>query len=141
MKRKFIFGTAIFFITAALWAHTPLLYVDDNKDGTISIECGFSNGASASGLSVLLVEDKPYDGPGKKWEGRRILFVGTLDAVGCLEIVKPKAEKYLVVFDGGPGHVAKMKGPSLKEDEKSEWESSLTKMKTKLKRWEQALRE
>ena len=35
------------FISVTVFAHAPLLSVDDNKDGTIYIEAGFSNGEKA----------------------------------------------------------------------------------------------
>jgi len=38
-------------------AHTPLLSVEDNEDGTVYLEGGFSDGSSAAGVTNLLVED------------------------------------------------------------------------------------
>ena len=38
-------------------AHTPLLSVEDNEDGTIYLEGGFSDGSSAAGVTILMVED------------------------------------------------------------------------------------
>jgi len=42
-------------------AHTPMLYVEDYGDGTIFLEGGFSDGSSASGTEILLIEDCEHD--------------------------------------------------------------------------------
>lgn len=39
------------------YAHTPMLYVEDMRDGTIYLEGGFSDGSSAAGVKIYLVED------------------------------------------------------------------------------------
>ena len=46
-------------------AHTPILYVDDYGDGTIFLEGGFSDGSSAAGVEILLVEKAPFEGDTK----------------------------------------------------------------------------
>ncbi|QTL98883.1 hypothetical protein GM661_13380 [Iocasia frigidifontis] len=48
-------------IAVPVSAHTPMLYVEDYGDGTIYLEGGFSDGSSASGTEILLVEDKDFD--------------------------------------------------------------------------------
>ena len=44
---KKIILVCLFMISSMVFAHAPLLSVDDNKDGTIYIEAGFSNGEKA----------------------------------------------------------------------------------------------
>lgn len=47
-------------IAVPVSAHTPMLYVEDYGDGTVFLEGGFSDGSSASGVEILLIEDKEY---------------------------------------------------------------------------------
>ena len=162
-------------------AHTPMLYVDDYGDGTIYLEGGYSDGSSASGVEILLVEDKPFANDTKardsylelifrnedfidlrnsylkyiaekgneseilkltKIEGDRvvfneqneevdfskiqpemyqekqlIIFRSALDEYSSLNLPKPD-EAYLVVLNGGPGHIVEKKGPVLTDEEK-----------------------
>ncbi len=49
-------------LTISANAHTPMLYVEDYGDGTIYLEGGFSDGSSAAGVEVLLVEAKAFEG-------------------------------------------------------------------------------
>ena len=64
------------FISAAVFAHAPLLSVDDNNDGTIYIEAGFSNGEKAEGMEFIIVKDKPYNGPEDTYEGKITSYLG-----------------------------------------------------------------
>jgi hypothetical protein len=48
------------FLTVPVNAHTPMLYVEDYGDGTIYLEGGYSDGSSASGVEIFLVEDKAF---------------------------------------------------------------------------------
>ena len=88
MKKKNTIILALIFVAAAVWAHSPLLYIEDNYNGTIIVEGGFSNGASAAALPVIIVEDKDYKGPDKSFEGKRILYETVFDDLGCAEMVK-----------------------------------------------------
>ncbi len=81
-------------------AHTPILYLEDNEDGTIYVEGGFSDGSSAAG-SGLRLEDK--DG-NSLWEGE-------LSEYSYVESIPiPEVRPYYVVFDAGPGHVVTKEG-------------------------------
>lgn len=90
------------FFTCQAHAHTPLLTVDDNEDGTIYLEGGFSTGSSAAGSKILL-----------KDKSGKILWQGKLDESGCIEALKKPAVPYLVILDAGPGHVVEKEGPPL----------------------------
>ena len=82
------------------WAHSALLYLEDNGDGTIYIEAGFSDGASGAGMAVRL-----EDGEGQA------LWEGVLDDFGAAESVAiPEVRPYYVVFEGGPGHEVRKEG-------------------------------
>ena len=96
-------GVAIALLLAiSASAHTPLLSVEDNEDGTIYVEAGFSDSSGATGMPCRL-EDK--DG--------NVLWEGRFDEYSSLTIEKPDVVPYYVVFDGGPGHVVKKQGPAL----------------------------
>ena len=122
-------GLALFLIPQVS-AHTPLLTVEDNEDGTIYIEAGFSDGSTAGGAKLLLVMKEKYKGDvekikkeGKKLYNKKlVLWEGKLGEDGCLEEVKKPEVPYLVVFDAGPGHVVEKEGPKLTEEEKKAME-------------------
>ncbi len=87
-------------IAVSASAHTPLLYIEDNEDGTIYIEGAFSDGSSGSGMAVRL-EDSDGD----------ILWEGKFDDYGAVESVPiPDVWPYYVIFDAGPGHVVTKEG-------------------------------
>ncbi len=134
-KKKVIFS--IFFIGLAtlLFAHTPFLYVEDNYDGTISVECAFSNGADTAGLTVYLVENKDYNGKEESFAGKKVLYKAILDDLGCADIIKPATKDYVVIFDGGVGHNASLKGKPLTDDEKDEWNAYIEKNNRLIGKW------
>ncbi len=83
--------------TAAL-AHTPLCTCYDNMDGTATCEGGFSDGSSAAGVSIKILDTE-----------RNVLIEGAMgdDSTFVFEI--PEVP-YLVLFDAGPGHSIEIKG-------------------------------
>lgn len=83
-------------------ARTPLLYVEDNKDGTIFVKATLFEGASTVGLPCTL-ED----------EAGNVLWQGNFDQYGTLTVKKPDVDPYFVVFDAGGGYVVKRQGPKL----------------------------
>ncbi len=88
-------------------ARTPLLYVEDNKDGTIFVKATLFEGASTVGLPCTL-ED----------EVGNVLWQGNFDQYGTLTVKKPDVDPYYIVFDAGAGHVVKEQGPKLSPWEK-----------------------
>ena len=88
-------------------ARTPLLYVEDNTDGTIFVKATLFEGASTAGMPCRL-DDK--DG--------NVLWQGNFDQYGTLTVKKPEVDPYFVVFDTGAGQVSKKKGPKLSPWEK-----------------------
>ena len=93
--------------TATAQAHKPLMMIEDNEDGTITVGVGFSDGESGAGAPIVL----------KAMADGRTLWEGELDARG--ELVCPKqAEPYVVRFiDDEPGHSAERAGIVLKPGE------------------------
>ncbi len=97
-------------IAVSASAHTPLLYIEDNEDGTIYIEGAFSDGSSGSGMAVRLEDN---DG--------NVLWEGKLDDYGAVESVSiPDVRPYYVIFDAGPGHVVTKEGIYLSATEEPE---------------------
>lgn len=120
-KVALLFIGFVWFVLFApsIFAHTPYLIVSDNEDGTIDITGGYSTGESAAGTSILLKSKKTG----------KILWQGRLDKYGELTIIKQQ-EPYIIVFNGGPGHILKRDGPCLTEEEIEILKSSdLTKKK------------
>lgn len=98
---KKMFAAAVLLCTAlTVFAHTPLLTVEDNGDGTIFVQGGFSNGSSAGGVKLYLTSVATGE---KLWEG-------VFPEIGELDLDIP-GEAYTVTFDAGPGHVVVKDGP------------------------------
>ncbi|MES2603721.1 MAG: hypothetical protein V4603_02225 [Pseudomonadota bacterium] len=87
--------------SSTLQAHTPLFDCFDNGDETLTCEGGFSDGASASGVGVRMV-----DGQGK------VLEQGKLDAKGAITFKRPKGE-FSVVFEAGAEHALTVLGDDI----------------------------
>jgi len=73
-------------------AHTPLFDCYDNGDDTLTCEGGFTDGASAEGVDIRVV-----DAQGK------VLQQGTLGAAGSVTFTRPAGE-FSVVFSAGSEH-------------------------------------
>ena len=76
----------------AAWAHTPLCSCYDNGDGSVECEGGFSDGSSAAGVAM-----KVMDASGK------VIQQGKMDKSSTFSFKKP-AGNYSVLFDAGEGH-------------------------------------
>ncbi|WP_051630336.1 hypothetical protein [Afifella pfennigii] len=84
-------------------AHTPLFSCYDNGDGTVLCEGGFSDGASAANVPVLV-----------KDAGGGVVVEGKLDANSEFEFDKPEGD-YSVSFEGGEGHHIEIPGAEIVE--------------------------
>lgn len=73
-------------------AHTPLCSCSDLGDGEIECEGGFSDGSSARGVKMLVM-----DASGK------VIHEGKMDANNLFTFKKPSGQ-YSVKFDAGEGH-------------------------------------
>jgi hypothetical protein len=92
---------ALMVVTAA--AHTPLCSCYDNGDGTVLCEGGFSDGSSAAGVVMRVVDAA----------GNAVLE-GEMSEDSEFEFEKPKGD-YKVVFDAGPGHEIVISGADIVE--------------------------
>ncbi|MBK1691701.1 hypothetical protein [Ectothiorhodospira mobilis] len=95
-------------LTAALTmghalAHTPLCACYDMGDGSVLCEGGFSDGSSAAGMDIRVV-----DGSGQP------IVEGKMSEYSEFEFDKPQGA-YTVIFDAGPGHQVKIQGRDIVE--------------------------
>ncbi|MBN1843125.1 MAG: hypothetical protein JW883_12710 [Deltaproteobacteria bacterium] len=106
MQRIFVLtGLVAFSLFAAgpALAHTPLCSCYDNGDGTITCEGGFSDGSSAAGVTMRVV-----DAAGK------VLIQGQMNEDSEFTCEKPDG-LYKVELDAGPGHLVEVKGEDIVE--------------------------
>ena len=106
MLKKWLFivvAMAILGVGGSALAHTPICSCWDNGDGTITCEGGFSDGSSAAGV-VMRVLNK--DG--------QVLLEGKMDKLSTFGFAKPN-EDYQVQFDAGEGHHIVIEGSDILE--------------------------
>lgn len=96
-------GLAGLGIAGLALAHSPVCSCFDNGDGTITCEGGFSDGASAAGVALRVVDAND-----------RVLIDGTMDEHSTFTFMKPTVE-YHVVFDAGQSHVITIYGGDITE--------------------------
>jgi len=94
---------ALLICPAAALAHSPICDCIDNGDKTITCEGGFSDGSSASGVKISVV-----DGSGKE------LLSGKMNQDSEYTFDKPAGD-YKVVFDAGDGHSIEVDGKNIVE--------------------------
>lgn len=74
-------------------AHSPICNCYDNGDGTVTCEGGFSDGASAEGVAMRVVD-----------ESDRVLLTGEMDTASTYTFDLPDGE-FHVIFDAGMSHI------------------------------------
>lgn len=74
-------------------AHSPICNCYDNGDDTVTCEGGFSDGASAEGVSIRIVNDQ-----------NRVLIDGQMDADSTYTFSRPDQD-FHVIFDAGDSHI------------------------------------
>ena len=100
MKQFTIFWGMLFAAEVA-FAHTPYMACYDNGDKTVSCFAEFSDGTSAAGNKVRVVDS-----------AERILLQGTIDETGEYSFERPTGD-FTVIFDAGPGHIVKEKSSTI----------------------------
>lgn len=91
------------FVATLSFAHTPLCFCEDNGDGTITCEGGFSDGSSGAGIKMKVVDT---DG--------NVLIEGKMDEDSEFTFKKPEGD-YTVILDAGPGHDVEVPGSEIME--------------------------
>ena len=90
-------------LAAPAAAHNPICECFDNLDGTITCEGGFSDGTSASGIPLRVID-----------ASGRILVDGAMTERSEFTFDKP-AQRFRVEFDAGEGHVVRIDGRDIEE--------------------------
>ncbi len=85
------------------FAHTPICDCYDNGDNTVTCEGGFSDGGTAAGIPMRII-----DGAGK------ILIDGAMTEQSDFTFTKPDGN-YRVEFEGGEGHIIQIDGRDIEE--------------------------
>jgi len=104
----------IFFLASQASAHTPLCSCYDNGDGTITCEGGFSDGSSAAGVVMRIVDKDGKVISVKDENGNDIRLEGKMNEDSEFTFIKPEIP-YKVIFDAGPGHEVTVKGEEITE--------------------------
>lgn len=106
MRKTFLVGGLLaisLFLASLALAHTPLCSCYDNGDGTITCEGGFSDGSSAAGVTIRVV-----DASGK------VLMESKMNEDSEFTCKKPDGS-YKIQFDAGPGHLVEVVGDDIVE--------------------------
>jgi hypothetical protein len=90
-------------VCLAALAHSPVCDCFDNGDGSITCEGGFSDGASATGVSIDV-----FAASGK------MLIDGVMSELSEFTFEMP-GQAYRVVFDAGDGHTVEIDGRDIEE--------------------------
>lgn len=99
--RLIVLLVVVLCVPSVVLAHKPLLTVEDNGDGTIYVETGFSDGSSGAGHKIILKDKETGD----------VLSELTIPEEGYMEEIPIPTVPYTVTFDAGPGHVVEKDGP------------------------------
>ncbi len=99
---KAILATTLL-VTISVWhsaalSHTPICDCYDNGDETITCEGGFSDGGSAKGIEIHVVN-----------VAGKVLIQGAMDDYSSFTFDKP-VEDYVVRYLAGEGHVIEVDG-------------------------------
>ncbi len=90
-----------FTLHSMAFAHTLFMTVEDNEDGTVTVQGMFSTGAVAASVGVRLEDEKG-----------KVLWKGSTDNVGECTYKKPGVPYTIIMdFGPGPGHQAWEEGP------------------------------
>lgn len=103
MKQIVTSLTLIFATGGIAAAHNPICECFDNTDGTITCEGGFSDGSTASGIPLRVMDSNG-----------RILIDGSMSERSEFTFDKPTV-RFRVEFDAGDGHIIQIDGRDIEE--------------------------
>jgi len=99
-----VFGSVLIVLIALpVAAHNAICDCFLNDDGTITCEGGFSDGASATGIPLRVLDS---DG--------KVLIEGVMSEKSEFTFARPAVD-FRVEFDAGEGHVVKIDGRDIEE--------------------------
>ena len=91
----------VFILNSQAFAHTLFMTVEDNEDGTVTVQGMFSTGATGAEIEVRLEDEKG-----------KVLWKGKTDDYGECTFKKPGVPYTIIMdFGPGPGHQAREEGP------------------------------
>jgi len=102
-RLKVVVLSLLAFIASSAYAHNAICDCYDNGDETITCEGGFSDGGTAVGVPLRVV-----DSAGK------VLVDGAMSANSDFKFAKPKGD-FRVEFDAGKGHVVTIDGRDIEQ--------------------------
>ena len=91
------------FVSIPALAHTPICDCYDNGDNTITCEGGFSDGGSAAGIAMRVV-----DGAGK------VLVQGEMSEYSDYSFATPD-DDFRVIYEAGDGHTIEIDSRDIEE--------------------------
>ena len=98
---RFAFMVVILILNSHAFAHTLYMTVEDNEDGSVTVQGMFSTGATGAGIEVRLEDEKG-----------KVLWKGKADDDGECIFEKPNVPYTIIMdFGPGPGHQAREEGP------------------------------
>ncbi|KOO05113.1 hypothetical protein [Vibrio nereis] len=103
MKRALMALLVSATLPGVAFAHTPLFSCYDFGDNTILCEGGFSDGSSAAGVEMLVLDKAGNE-----------LIKSEINEDGEFEFKKPAGD-YKVLFNAGPGHSIEVDGKDIVE--------------------------
>ena len=95
------FWATFFSVTA--WGHTPICDCYNNGDSTITCEGGFSDGGSAAGIPMSIVDE---DG--------KVLIQGKMSEYSDYTFDTPTGN-FRVIYQAGDGHVIEIDSRDIEE--------------------------
>lgn len=103
--RRLVLGAAAGILVGAgaqlASAHSAVCSCFDNGDDTVTCEGGFSDGSSAAGVVIRVLDARD-----------KLLLEGKMDDAGTFTFKKP-SDEYHVVFDAGQSHVVTIDGADI----------------------------
>lgn len=101
--RHILGSTLLTCLSFSALAHNPICDCYDNGDNSITCEGGFSDGGSAAGIGMSIV-----DSSGK------ILFKGVMSDYSDYTFEKPESD-FRVLYEAGEGHVIEIDSRDIEE--------------------------
>ena len=102
-RLKLVVLSLLALVATSAYAHNAICDCYDNGDETITCEGGFSDGGTAVGVPLRVV-----DSAGK------VLVDGAMSANSDFKFAKPKGD-FRVEFDAGKGHVVTIDGRDIEQ--------------------------
>ena len=90
-------------LATAVYAHNAICDCFDNGDETITCEGGFSDGGTAVGIALRVLD-----------QAGKVLIEGVMSERSDFTFAKPKGD-FRVEFDAGEGHVVTIDGRDIEE--------------------------